>query len=246
MKARLALFTGGLLILFVSPSLGAPSCFGDAIISRAEIRSVETTGTMTLADGHTVKLEGLRLTAQGAALLRQTTAGHAIAIHTTAPAQDRYGRLRAHIELSDGVWLQQQLLESGFARVDMAPDKADCAAKLYAAETRARATGAGLWKLPGNAVRGTALAKADTGTFQIVEGKVLEVEIRNGRAYLNFGSDYKTDFTVTISPEDRKAFWADANPRNYLGRTVRVRGIVQYYNGPELEVAAPHQIEIVQ
>jgi hypothetical protein len=66
------------------------------------------------------------------------------------------------------------------------------------------------------------------------------------RGYLNFGADWKHDFTATIAPEDMKTFRAaGVDPQGYAGKTIRVRGIVEWHNGPEIEIASPDDIEIV-
>ena len=71
-------------------------------------------------------------------------------------------------------------------------------------------------------------------------------DLKNGRAYLNFGADWRSDFTVTIEPQDMPNFRnSGVDPRNYTGQTIRVRGIVQSLNGPEIEVANPQGIEVI-
>ena len=67
-----------------------------------------------------------------------------------------------------------------------------------------------------------------------------------GRAYLDFGPDWHTDFTVTIAPADMANFRREqVDPRLYAGKTIRVRGIVQQFHGPEIEIANPEQIEVL-
>ena len=235
-------------LLAAGPVLAAPpSCVGGLEISKLRIIRAENNGVLVAEDGRAVRLEGIRLSDEGRKMLDQIAVGRALDMYATAPKEDRYDRVRVQAVFANGDWLQQVLLARGLARVDMAPDRPQCAAELYAAEKQGRDAHAGLWAQTANAVRSVTLARADTGTFQIIQGRVLNVSISNGRAYLNFGTDYKKDFTVTISQEDRKTFAAaKIDPRDYAGKTIRVRGIVQYLNGPELEVAAPHQIEIIQ
>jgi hypothetical protein len=36
------------------------------------------------------------------------------------------------------------------------------------------------------------------------------------------------------------------NPRGYAGKTLRVRGVVQYDNGPMIEIANPMEVELLQ
>src|SRR5712671_6341754 len=72
------------------------------------------------------------------------------------------------------------------------------------------------------------------GTFQIVDGTVTTATLYKGRAYINFGADYRKDFTVTVSPQDMKLFrQARFDVRKLAGQRVRVRGWVEQYNGPE-------------
>jgi hypothetical protein len=38
---------------------------------------------------------------------------------------------------------------------------------------------------------------------------------------------------------------AGIDPAGYAGKTIRVRGIIEWHNGPEIEIASPSDIEIV-
>ena len=144
-------------------------------------------------------------------------------------------------------WIQAFLLSRGLARVSIAPDRTECASELFAAEAQARTAGRGLWAAPAYVVRDPSSVQRDIGTFQIVEGKVLNASIKNGRAYLNFGADWRRDFTATVDPVDMPNFHAlGVDPRSYAGQTVRIRGWIEWHNGPEIEVANPSGIEVVQ
>ena len=84
------------------------------------------------------------------------------------------------------------------------------------------------------------------GSFQLIEGRVREVAVVRKRAYLNFGEDWRTDFTISIAPRDRRRFLADGiDPMGYQGQRVRVRGWLRHYNGPLVDVTHPEQIEIL-
>jgi hypothetical protein len=66
------------------------------------------------------------------------------------------------------------------------------------------------------------------------------------RAYINFGADYKTDFTVTVGPDDMKLFrQARFDVKKLAGKHVRVRGWVELYNGAEMEISTPTAIQIL-
>ena len=106
--------------------------------------------------------------------------------------------------------------------------------------------------LKGQAARfdGTRDAEAaggHLGSFQLVEGRVLEAAVVRGRAYLNFGADWREDFTVTLAPKVRRRFEAEGiDPRDYRGTRLRVRGWLKSYNGPMIEVTHPEQIEVLE
>lgn len=237
-----------------------PSCLPPVEIAKAHAARVQDHGVLMLRDGRSIKLEGLLWPAgepdgapaairrQATAGLKQLVAGRALAVRTRAPKRDRYDRLRGQVVLGDGTWVQRAILLQGLARVSPAPDRAECARELYAAEAQARAAHRGLWTYPAYAVRTPeSLRWRDLGTFQIVEGAVQNVAVRGSRAYLNFGRNWRTDFTVTISPEDMKRFGAAGiDPYGYAGKRLRVRGWIDRLNGYEIEATNPAQIEVLK
>ncbi len=83
--------------------------------------------------------------------------------------------------------------------------------------------------------------------FTIVEGRVLAVARTGRRTYLNFGADYRTDFTVAVAARDRGMFDdAGIDLAAYEGHIIRVRGWVDSLNGAMIEATHPEQIELVQ
>jgi len=235
-----------------------PDCAGPLEIANAHVVRVErSNGALVLRVGRAVRMEGIRIPHAGQhrgpsfiadqafdavdAMVR----GHAIDVTAVPPKEDRYDRIRGQIVIGDR-WLQRALLKSGLARVDISPDRTECAAELYAAESSARAANLGLWSQAAYRIRAPEALAGDTGTFQIVQGRVLTADVKAGRAYLDFGADWRTDFTVTIAPEDMANFRKDGvDPRDYAGKTIRVRGIVQQFHGPEIEIANPKQVEVL-
>jgi micrococcal nuclease len=237
----------------------APSCAGDVEIAKAPIIRVEKNAALILKDGRAATLEGIRLPygetdrapqaimSRAFAELRALAVGNMLDLYAVWPKEDRYDRVRSQIFDRDGNWLQIELLRRGLARVEIAPDRGECSAELYTAESEARKARAGLWALPAYALRTPETVGATIGTFQIVVGRVRAANIKDGRVYLDFGADWRTDFTVTIAPDDKKTFRRmRVDPLNYQGRLIRVRGIVQSYNGPEMEIGSPKQIELLE
>lgn len=180
--------------------------------------------------------------------LRALLENHSITLRLATTPRDRNGRILAHLVRDDGVWIQQTMLQEGWARVYTFPDNRLFAGDLYAAETRARTARRGLWSHPDYAVRKAdpAILKSDMGTFQLVEGPVKEAARVRGRVYLNFGDDYRTDFTAAIAPEVMKAFTAaKLDLLGLKGRSIRVRGYLRDFNGPSMDLTHPEQIEIL-
>ncbi len=262
---RAVSIAAGLLFLTaggVSQAAGVPICAPPIEVANAAVMRVEPNGVVILTDGRAIRLEGILLPGgardhapsfladQAINQLNDLVRGQTVTLAARPPKEDRYGRVRAQIffDGSNGEnWLQVAMLRRGLARVYITPDRRECAKELYAAEHEARAKGAGIWSQTGYEMRNAAnVSLSDLGTFQIVEGRVTTAEVRGSRAYLNFGVDWRTDFTATISPEDLKTFRAvNIDPAGYAGKTLRVRGVVERLNGPEIEIAAPEQIEEV-
>jgi len=157
--------------------------------------------------------------------------------------RDRYGRVHAQV-FAGGASVQSALLRAGNVRV--APDRASalCAQEFISAESEARAQRSGHWRDGLFALRTPEQLDNRIGTFQIVDGTVTTATLYKGRAYINFGADYRKDFTVTVSPQDMKLFrQARFDVRKLAGQRVRVRGWLELYNGPEMEIANPAAIE---
>ena len=158
--------------------------------------------------------------------------------------RDRHGRLLAHLEGEDGTWIHGAMLKRGMARVYSFPDNRARVAEMLDLETQARAQARGIWGLDFYAVMAPEDTARAIGTFQVVEGRVLDADKVKGRTYLNFGPDWRTDFTFTIPPGTAKLFRA-MKPLALEGREIRVRGWLKSYNGPSIEATHPEQIEVL-
>ena len=131
------------------------------------------------------------------------------------------------------VWIQGHLIAEGFARAR--PDAANPEMRdaMTALEDTARTGKKGLWADPLYAVRSPETAGELTGRFGIVEGKIHAAAMNNNIVFLNFGPDWKTDFTIGLESGVRRALTrGNLDPLQFVGRTVRIRGWVEDYNGP--------------
>jgi|SRR6185312_8329078 len=254
MRASLLIFCG-ICLAGRASAMPLPDCAGDIAVARAQINRVDDDGTLVLSDGRSAVLEGIRLPstdhtaapiAKNALDVLRKLSSESLVLTATPPKQDRYGRIR--VQAFDHVWVQIALLERGLARVEIAPDREECAPDLYEAEAKARAASRGLWALPQYAVkRASSLSPSMAGSFQLVEGKVVNVGTHDGRAFLDFGDDYRHGFSATVAPQDRKIFRnAGFALEDLVGRHVRLRGVIEMFGGrPEIALSNPYQIEVL-
>ena len=159
---------------------------------------------------------------------------------------DRHGRHLAHLFRDDGVWVQGLLLADGMARVYTFHDNRAVTPAMLAREHAARDGKLGIWTHPFYAVRAADPAHLMNrlGTFQLIEGTVRAAARVKSRIYLNFGDNWRTDFTITLDGQARRLFEkAGIDLLSLQAQTVRVRGWLRKRNGPMVQVSHPEQIE---
>ena len=177
--------------------------------------------------------------------LEDLVSGRPVALRYGGRRLDRHGRHLAHLFLDEGTWVQGALLRLGMARVYSFADNRARVADMLAIEAAARAARLGIWGHPFYAVRNPAEAARHMDTFQLVEGRVLDAAKVKGRVYLNFGVDWRTDFTVSIGSKPLRLFRkAGIDPLLFEGRIIRARGWLKRRNGPMIEATHPEQIEV--
>jgi endonuclease YncB( thermonuclease family) len=165
---------------------------------------------------------------------------------------DRHGRFVAQVWRAAGdggkdQWLQAALLTDGFARVATTPDNVLLASDMLRVEDEARRARRGLWGDPIYRVRTPEDAGEVLDGFNLVEGRILAVAVRRGIGYLNFGADYRTDFTLSLSREALRLMQeSHMDPGSLQGIRVRARGWLRSFNGPLIEITHPEQIEVLQ
>ena len=218
--------------------------------------------TLRLEDGRELRLSGIRaprnpldrpadtvwrFAERSRALLGALVLGQELRLAFDGARSDRHGRVLAHAYGRDEVWLQGALLSAGLARVDSRADGRALVEEMLALERVARDAGRGMWRSRLYAVRQAGDAERHSGSFELVEGRVLAVAVVRGRAFLNFGEDWRRDFTVSLLPDVRRRFEAEGvDPRGYDRRRVRVRGWITWWNGALIEVTHPEQIEVLE
>jgi endonuclease YncB( thermonuclease family) len=218
--------------------------------------------TLILADGRQVRLVGIQapklplgrpgfkawpLAEEAKAALAELSLGGRVTLGYGGRRIDRHGRALAHLFDRAGVWIQGALIDRGMARIYSFADNRALVPEMLAREVAARAANRGIWALRAYAVRDAAAVSPRLGGFELVEGRVVEAATVRKRTYLNFGADWRSDFTITIAPKTRRLFEAEGiDPLSYQGKLVRVRGWLKSYNGPLIEATHPEQIEVIE
>jgi len=236
-----------------------PALSGLAELGSARVAAVEDGHSLRLTDGRILRLAGIlapmperdadmegRGRADAARQALMALAGDGpLHLYGATGSPDRYGRLVAQAVTAEGVWLQDALLRQGVAQVWPFHDDAQRLEALYAAEQAARGARRGLWRSRRYGLRDAATLSAPPGRFVIARGRVLDAAKLGGTVYLNFGPDWRSDFTVQmdwpmrrqLSPERRDPAW-------WQGREIEARGVLERLNGPLLKLVAPGQIRL--
>lgn len=169
-----------------------------------------------------------------------------VSLHVGGSSTDRHGRHLAHLRRADGLWLQGEMLRLGWARVYSFPDNRHVVDAMLSLEREARGTASGIWAHHNYAIRTPGAANDLIGRFEIVESRVLAADVHKGTGYLNFGEDWRTDFTLVIRKRALALFKeAGIDIGNYADQDIRARGWLKERNGPMIEITHPEQIEVI-
>lgn len=189
---------------------------------------------------------GMPLADKATAALRQLIGGRPVRLWYGGRRQDRYGRTIAHVATAGGAWVQGRMLALGWLRVATWPDNRAQAARMLALEAAARQARKGIWAHRFYRVRDHWRLGNDLNAFQIVRGRVRRVAITRRQAYLNYGRNWRRDFTISIARRDLRRFRrAGIDIRNWEGKRLRVRGWLFWRNGPMIRATHPEQIELL-
>jgi micrococcal nuclease len=222
---------------------------------------------LKLADGRIVKLIGAKapvaplgwrgddpwpFVEEARAALEALAANKTVELRFGGSRTDRHGYLLAQVFAATRerrLWLQEELVGKGLARVYSLPDNRACTSELLAREKEATEKRLGLWSSSAYRIEDAGDAKRLgrlIHSYQLIEGTVLNVGEGSSRLYLNFAADWRSDFTISIARKDAAAFAAAGlDPPTLAGKRVRVRGWLAWRNGPMIEATHPDQIELL-
>jgi micrococcal nuclease len=232
------------------------------VVGEAEVVRIIDGDTVVLSTGQEVRLVGIQApklslgrhsmqswpySAEAREALVFTFLNRNVRFGYAGNRMDRHGRGLAHLVRDDGNWLQGWMIANGHARVYSFPDNRQFVDQLLRLEIAARAARSGLWELPLYQVHSaTEKVILPANFFHLIEGRITDIGISQGRYFINFGEDWKEDFTATIYPDTERRFrgeWPDWSV--LTGRTVRVRGWVYFRNGSAIDITHPEQIELI-
>jgi len=172
--------------------------------------------------------------------------GKRVGVELDVQKKDKYGRTLAYIYLEDGTFVNAELIKQGYAQILTIPPNVKYQDLFLKLQREAREARRGLWgKI--DEVIDQSQAKDHIGEVRTVRGKVLSTYQGRKAVFLNFGQDYRTDFTITIFARDwEKNFVSKGirSPSYYEGKTVLVTGKIKEYHGPEIIVSDPSEIKI--
>ena len=253
----------GAVLLCAPPAAACDLAEGET----ATVAAIEDGETIELTDGRKVRLLGVKapapplgwkgdepwpFVAEAATALSRLASGAKVELRLDERRSDRHGHLLAQVYVVRGetlVWVQEALVQDGFARVYALADGRACVAELLAREEQARAARRGIWHSWAYRVQDAEDAKRLgrlTHSYQLVEGTVVAVGEGRKWIYLNFAQDWRRDFTISVDRKEADTFAAAGLDLHALaGKRVRVRGWVQWRNGPMIEAKYPEQIEVL-
>jgi micrococcal nuclease len=138
------------------------------------------------------------------------------------------------------------MVAGGSVRARWFPGEGVCLARFAAAERVARLGRIGLWGEPEYAIRSSNdLSLGDrNGLYALVEGRVVTVGHGTRMIFLDFGRNFRRDFTVMVAPEVTDLLKAEGrDPDAFAGRRVIVRGTIEESGGPAIRLNDPAEIE---
>lgn len=176
---------------------------------------------------------------------RRLVEGKYVRIEFDAQARDKYNRLLGYVFVDD-VFVNEKLLEEGYAVLYTYPPNVKYLDAFTAAQRYARRDARGLW----GAYRtiGPDEAAGWIGHIRTVRGQVKNTHQSQKAVYLNFGSDWRTDFTIVIFSNCLEYFRNQGIDPVYFyrGKTVEATARIREYNGPEMIVNSPSEIIVLK
>ena len=240
-----SLIVAAILLLAGLPAGIVPA----AAETRFPVRQVTDQGSLVSDRGDIVLPAGLGLPPpdspwRDAALdeLRDL-AGEGVVLGTssgTSPV-DRYGRTLAPVTTPAGDDIAGLVIAGGLGWV--LPDGVADPDMLYRLERDARRRRLGIWSDGTVPILHASRARSAVGRPAIIWGEVRRATDTREGVFLDFGDDWRRDFSVLI-PKNRLRTFREAamNPDELVGRSVEVRGYAQSRSGVLIVILHPEAL----
>lgn len=230
---------GNRAFVFILLALLWPLTLMAAHTEGARVAEVFDGDTVRLTDGRHVRLIGINapelghdgqpdepLAAAARERLRRLVEGREVRLLFEEQQHDHYGRLLAHLELTDGTRVEEVLLKEGLASTIAIPPDVREIARLQAAEALARQGHRGLWADSYYVSEAAeTLNPARTG-YRFVHGLVTHVGVSRKYVYLDIGSR----FALRIAQDDWQRYF-HVRPESWRGARIEARGWITEYQG---------------
>ena len=253
----------------VSPVL-AVECPADRIDESVAVSQVVDGDTLRLEDGRLVRLIGINtpeLARKGKpaeplaekarkvlqSLLEISTSPNSsasdinVGLRYGTEQNDRYGRILAHVYLTNGVSAEARMLSAGMAAQIVVPPNTLNRECYRAAERKARQANLGVWNSHYRPIPIADVPRQSRG-FRLISGKVVRVGESKRSIWLNFpklaGEGWREGVAVRISRKDLEYFksW---HPLQLRGKQVVVRGwLFPYKKQLVMQLRHPFALEI--
>lgn len=200
------------------------------------VNNVADNGDIFLEDGKILKPAAIMLNSKVILFLKESLIGNEIEYWSKNNKTDRHNRIISQINMN-GKWLQCSILKSGDSIASPSPLSKDITDDLYKCE-----------KLNNIAFFvSTNDAYKFIGDYKIISGKIYSTYQSKKNLYINFDEDWKTDFSIMISNNIAKEFKPEQLTKlTTTGKTIRIRGRIEKYNGPIIKLTHLKQIEFLE
>jgi endonuclease YncB( thermonuclease family) len=217
----------------IAYTIGAPPLPASDREVTAQVRHVVDGDTLVLSDKRHVRLIGINTPERGRdgspdqplahearVMLHSLVDNKTVRLQMEQDRHDRYGRLLAHVILTDGRNVQEILLRSGLAFVVAIPPNVGRLPRYQSAEREARNKRLGVWGHPFfKCLPAENITSEQTG-FRRVCGTIREV--RRKRRYIYFV--FTERFSLSVPHKAWQTF--GGRPEDWFGQKVEARGWV--------------------
>ncbi len=238
---------------FIAGKAVAAECGVQAYDTTATVAKVVDGDSITLADKRKVRLIGINAPelarypkkteayalAAKRYLKRQLTANKKIHLKFGQQKKDRYGRLLAHMFLSDGRNLNAMLVKQGLASAIVVPPNTALINCYFRLEQQARKKAKNIWSANTFKVIPASQLKLKNTGFTFVRGNVIRVGKSKGSVWLQLAPK----FTLRIKRKDFRYFKSldlkNLKQEDLKDKTLFVRGWI-YERKKELYMQLRH------